>query len=54
MGRKKGYGPNKLRELALDVLIALSSREIGATLITRNRVDFEEIRKHMLFKVLYW
>lgn len=54
IGRKKGYGPNKLRELALDVLIALSAREVGATLITCNREDFEEIRKHVPFKVLYW
>jgi predicted nucleic acid-binding protein len=32
MGRKKGYSQEKLRELAPDVLIALSSREMGATL----------------------
>lgn len=54
IGRRKGYSQDKLRELAPDVLIALSSREMGATLITCNRVDFEEIRKHMFFKVLYW
>lgn len=54
IGRRKGYSQDKLRELAPDVLIALSSREMGATLITCNRVDFEEIRKYMLFKVLYW
>ena len=54
IGRKSGYGPSKLRELAFDVLIALSTREIGATLITCNRKDFSEIRKHKFFKVLYW
>ena len=54
VGRKKGYGPNKLRELAFDVLIALSARDIGATLITCNREDFAEIRKHKPFKVMYW
>jgi predicted nucleic acid-binding protein len=43
-----------LRELAFDVLIALSARDIGATLITCNREDFAEIRKHKPFKVMYW
>ncbi|MBI2902483.1 MAG: PIN domain-containing protein [Candidatus Methylomirabilis oxyfera] len=54
IGRKKGFGHNKLNALALDALIALSVREIGATLITCNRKDFEEIRRHRAFKVLYW
>jgi len=54
IGRKSGYGPIKLRELAFDVLIALSARDIGATLVTCNRKDFSEIRKHKFFKVLYW
>ena len=54
IGRNSGYSPTKLRELAFDVLIALSTRDIGATLITCNREDFSEIRKHKFFKVLYW
>lgn len=54
MGRKSGYGPARLRELAFDILIALSARDMGATLITCNRKDFSEIRKHKVFKVLYW
>ena len=54
IGEKKGFGPNKLNALALDALIALSVRDIGATLITCNRKDFEEIRRHKQFKVLYW
>jgi predicted nucleic acid-binding protein len=54
IGRKKGFGRNKLRELALDALIALSVRDIGATLITCDRKDFEEIRRHKPFKVLHW
>lgn len=51
---KKGYEPNKLRDLAFDVLIALTARDIGATLITFNRKDFAEIRKHTLFRIVYW
>ena len=52
--RKKGYGRNKLRALAFDALIALSVRDIGATLITCDRKDFEEIRRHKQFKVVFW
>lgn len=54
IGKRKGYSSRKLREMAFDALIALSAREIGATLITLNREDFEEIRKLEAFKVLYW
>jgi predicted nucleic acid-binding protein len=54
IGKGKGYGRQKLRQLAFDALIALSAREIGATLVTLNREDFEEIRKQVPFNVLYW
>ena len=54
IGRKKGFGPNKSNALAFYALIALSVRDIGATLITCNRKDFEEIRRHKHFKVVYW
>lgn len=54
IGKRKGYSSRRLREIAFDALIALSAREIGATLITLNREDFEEIRKLEAFKVLYW
>jgi len=54
MRRKKGYDPNKLRQLAFDVLVALSARDVGATLITCNREDFAEIRSHTTFKVVFW
>ncbi len=50
----KGYDVNKLRDMAFDVLIALSARDVGGTLITCNRDDFSEIRKHTSFKVAYW
>ena len=52
--KRKGYDAHKLRDLAFDVLIALSARDIGATLITCDQQDFAEIRKHMLFKVVFW
>jgi len=52
--KRKGYDAHKLRDLAFDVLIALSARDIGATLITCDQQDFAEIRKHVLFKVVFW
>lgn len=51
---KKGYDANKVRALAFDVLIALSARDVGATLITCNREDFAEIGKWTSFKAVYW
>ncbi len=52
--RKRGYEPDKLRDLAFDALIALSAREIGATLITCNHDDFATIHHYKSFKITYW
>ena len=38
--------------LANDVLIALSARSIGATVITQNQADFEAIRTIRRFKLV--
>lgn len=54
MRRSGHYDPTKLRELTADVLIALSVRSIGATLVTCNRDDFEAIRRHVSFQLLCW
>lgn len=54
MRGRKHYDSNKLRELAFDVLIALSGRDIGATVITCNREDFAEISNDTPFKVIFW
>ena len=35
-----------------DVLIALSARDIGATLVTRDRSDYDAIRKYVEFSCL--
>lgn len=51
---KKGYSPDKLRNLHFDVLIALSARSIGAWVITLDGTDFEEIRKARSFKLILW
>ena len=52
--RMKGYGPRKIRALAFDILIALSARDLAATLITYNRRDFEEIQGYRPFKLELW
>jgi predicted nucleic acid-binding protein len=46
--------PQKLRDLHFDVLIALTVRNYGATLITTNRTDFELIREYRNFKLEVW
>jgi predicted nucleic acid-binding protein len=50
----KGYERRKVQELSFDVLIALTARSIGATVITLNDRDFENIRQHRQFKLLCW
>jgi predicted nucleic acid-binding protein len=52
--RDKGFGPEKLRDLHFDVLIALSARNSSATIITSNRGDFELIKKYREFALEVW
>ncbi len=52
--KREHFDNTKLRELAFDILIALSARSIGATVITCNHADFQAIRRHLPFHVEYW
>lgn len=52
--REKGYRPEKLRDLHFDVLIALTARSYGATVITSNRADFEMIKAYRDFSLEVW
>src|SRR5437867_12538864 len=52
--KRERYDLHKLRELAFDVLIALSARSIGATVITCNESDFQAIRRHLSFYLICW
>ena len=49
---EKGYELNKAYWLANDVLIALSARGVGATVLTQNAKDFEAIRQYLSFPLL--
>jgi predicted nucleic acid-binding protein len=49
-----GFGPDKLRDLHFDVLIALTARSHGARLITSNRVDFALIHRYRGFLLEVW
>lgn len=49
-----GLELKKMRDLHFDVLIALTVRNYGATLVTTNRADFELIRKYRNFKLEVW
>jgi predicted nucleic acid-binding protein len=52
--KREHYDTAKIRELAFDVLIALSARSIGATLITCNEADFQIIRRHLSYSLVCW
>ncbi|MEP6891686.1 MAG: PIN domain-containing protein [Nitrospirota bacterium] len=52
--RHEQHDTTKIRELAFDVLIALTARSIGATVITCNETDFQVIRRHLSFPLLCW
>jgi predicted nucleic acid-binding protein len=49
-----GFTPPKLRDLHLDVLIALTVRSHGARLITSNRADFQAIQRYRKFELEVW
>ena len=51
---RKRFGPDRLRDLHFDVLIALSARSNGARLITSNRVDFEMISSYRKLQLEIW
>ena len=52
--KDKGFSPEKLRDLHFDVLIALTARNYGATVITSNRMDFELIKAYRGFNIEIW
>jgi predicted nucleic acid-binding protein len=52
--KEMGFSPDKLRDLHFDVLIALTARSYGATLISSNKKDFDLIRKHLKFDFTIW
>ena len=52
--RDKGFAPEKLRDLHFDVLIALTARSNGATLITSNESDFQLIKTYRNFSLEIW
>ncbi|MBF0559405.1 MAG: PIN domain-containing protein [Nitrospirae bacterium] len=51
MYQDKGFTPEKLRDLHFDVLIALTARNHGATVITSNKADFELIKAYRNFNL---
>lgn len=52
MQRRLGHDVKKRARLVNDCLIALSSRQIGATVFTHNGRDFEAIRRITPFKLV--
>lgn len=54
IGTQKGFGPDKLRDLHFDILIALTAQSCGARLITSNRSDFELISSYKKVQLEVW
>ncbi|MEW5746369.1 MAG: type II toxin-antitoxin system VapC family toxin [Nitrospirota bacterium] len=54
MYKDNGFTPEKLRDLHFDVLIALTARNHGATIVTSNRADFELIKAYKSFDLEVW
>ncbi len=54
MRKREHDDRSKVRDLAMDVLIALSARSIGAAVITCNKADFQAIHRHLSFHLVYW
>ncbi len=52
--KDKGFSPEKLRDLHFDVLIALTARNHGATIITSNKTDFELLKEYKDFYLEIW
>jgi len=50
----QGFGPEKLRDLHFDLLIALTARSVGARLVTSNRADFELIASYRKLQLEIW
>jgi tRNA(fMet)-specific endonuclease VapC len=51
IARREPSFRTKLRGLWNDALIALSARQVGATLVTENLHDFELLRRYMRFEL---
>ncbi len=49
-----GLTPDKARNLHFDVLIALTARSYGATVITSDRDDFQLVSRYRKFKFQVW
>lgn len=49
-----GFGPEKLRDLHFDILIALTARSHGARVITSNSADFMLIQRYRKFELEIW
>ena len=50
---KKGWEGRKIRDLQNDVLIALTARRHGATIVTANRGDFEDLYHYIRFSAVF-
>ncbi len=54
INKDMGFQPEKLKDLHFDILIALTARNYGATLITSDKTDFKLISRYKNFDYEIW
>ncbi len=53
INQEKDFSPEKLRNLHFDILIALTGRNFGATIISSDK-DFQLIKTYKSFNLILW
>lgn len=54
IAERQSFAPELLRRLHFDLLIALSARSIGATVVTSDRAHFEFLQEMIAFSLTVW
>ena len=52
--KREHYDVRRVRDLASDLLIALTARSIGAAVVTCDEADFHLLRRYVVFDAVYW
>ena len=52
--KREHYDVRRVRDLAFDLLIALTARSIGAAVVTCDEADFHVLSRYVMFDVVYW
>ena len=51
---REHYDVRCIRDLAFEMLVALTARSIGTAVVTCNEADFNLLRRYVAFDAVYW